>query len=174
MRSMAYKNPHKNDPGKQDDEDLLEKMRLVFADPVPSMEVPGFGRRLADIIQSGLRAAADRLPGKKQHRETRQSRPLRLTLHRTNLSPSYRSELHFEVIEDGRAVGRIYEDLQAPPELRWYWSITAPVGDSPDVVTNGRAPTLDLAKARFLKNWQKCRSAAAIAVQADRNHAVPG
>jgi hypothetical protein len=42
------------------------------------------------------------------------------------------------------------------PELRWCWSITVS-GNRPDVVMQGRAPTLDLAKARFLSNWQKCR-----------------
>jgi hypothetical protein len=32
----------------------------------------------------------------------------------------------YDVIADGRVVGRIYEDASAstPPELRWFWSIT--------------------------------------------------
>ena len=28
------------------------------------------------------------------------------------------------VIQDDRAVGRIYEDRQTLPDLRWFWSIT--------------------------------------------------
>jgi hypothetical protein len=33
----------------------------------------------------------------------------------------------YEVLADGKVVGRIYEDASAgtPPELRWGWSITA-------------------------------------------------
>jgi hypothetical protein len=52
-----------------------------------------------------------------------------MTLRRTGLSPPvYRDQLDYEVIEDGRAIGRIYEDLHALPELRWFWSITVFVG----------------------------------------------
>jgi hypothetical protein len=42
------------------------------------------------------------------------------------------------VIEDGRAIGRIYEDLHALPELRWFWSIIVFVGYRPGVMTDGR------------------------------------
>jgi hypothetical protein len=34
------------------------------------------------------------------------------------------------------------------------------IDDRPSVAINGRAPTLELAKARFLKNWLKCREPA--------------
>ena len=150
--------PHK-DPEQDDDDDLIELARQVFADPVPEMEVPGFGRRLAQIIQRGLGTAAKHLPRLPRHdRDTDQSRPLRLTLRLTGFSPPVdRNQLDYEVIEDGRSIGRLYEDLRALPELRWFWSINALVGHRPDMKTTGRAPTLDLAKARFLKNWQKCR-----------------
>jgi hypothetical protein len=154
-----YKHPHK-DPGKSDD-DLIEQTRHLFADPIPEMEVPGFGRKLAEIIRRGLRAAAKHLPGKLpgQHRDTTQSRPPGLMLRRTGLSvPAHGDQLDFEVIEDGRAIGRFYEDKNALPELRWFWSITAFVGDRSGVATNGRAPNLELAKARFVENWQKCRT----------------
>jgi hypothetical protein len=83
----------------------------------------------------------------------------RLSLRPTGLSPPvYRDQLDCEVIEDGQAIGRMYEDRHALPELRWFWSITVFVGYRPDVVTNGRTPSLEEAKARFLKNWQKCRA----------------
>jgi hypothetical protein len=81
-----------------------------------------------------------------------------LTLRPTGLSPPiYHNQLDYEVVEDGRPVGRMYEDLHALPELRWFWSITVFVGDRLGVTTDGRAPTLELAKARFLNNWKKCR-----------------
>jgi hypothetical protein len=85
----------------------------------------------------------------------------RLTLRPTGLSsPVYRDQVDYEVIENGRAVGRMYEDSHALPELRWFWSITVLVGDRPGVVTSGRVPTLAQAKVRFLSNWQKCRARA--------------
>jgi hypothetical protein len=154
---MRY-HPHK-DPGKPHD-DPIEKTGDLFADPVPSIEPAEFGRRLAQIIYSGLQAAkraAQTFP--KEVSAIDQARRPELRLRRTGLSPPiYRDQLDYEVVQDGRVVGRIYEDPHTLPELRWFWSITAFVGYQPDIVTNGRAPTLELAKARFFKNWQKCRT----------------
>jgi hypothetical protein len=60
------------------------------------------------------------------------------------------------VFADGKVIGRTYEDASAstPLELRWVWSITSIV---PAVrsVTNGHAPTLDEAKAKFRAAWEK-------------------
>src|SRR5262249_56012028 len=90
-------------------------------------------------------------------RQSCQSRLLRLTLRLTGLSPPVdRNQLDYEVIEGGRAIGRMYEDRHALPELRWFWSITALVGHRPDVETTARAPTLDLPKPRFLNNCHNC------------------
>jgi hypothetical protein len=48
-----------------------------------------------------------------------------LTLRRTGLSsPAYRDWLDYVIVEDGRDVGRVYEDRHSRPELRWFWSIT--------------------------------------------------
>ena len=48
-----------------------------------------------------------------------------LTLRPTGLaSPVYRDQLDYTVIEDGREIGRLYEDRNTQPELRWFWSIT--------------------------------------------------
>ena len=48
-----------------------------------------------------------------------------LTLRPTGLSsPAYRDWLDYVIVEDGRDVGRLYEDRHSPPELRWFWSIT--------------------------------------------------
>jgi hypothetical protein len=62
------------------------------------------------------------------------------------------------VIQDDRAVGRIYEDRQTLPDLRWFWSITIYVNPKRDINTSGRAAIPWSAKAQFLSNWQKCRA----------------
>ena len=83
-----------------------------------------------------------------------------LTLRPTGFSPPiYRNQVDYEVLEDGRPIGRMYEDLHALPELRWFWSITVFVGDRHGVTTNGRVATLTEANARFVENWEKCRIA---------------
>jgi hypothetical protein len=82
-----------------------------------------------------------------------------LTLRHTALSsPAYRDTIDYIVIEDGRSIGRIYEDRHSRPELRWFWSITVYVDPKLGITTSGRAPSLDRAKAQFLPNWQKCRT----------------
>ncbi len=43
------------------------------------------------------------------------------------------------VLEDGRAVGRLYEDRHSPPEYRWFWSVTAYVDPKLVMNTSGRA-----------------------------------
>ena len=82
-----------------------------------------------------------------------------LTLRRTGLSsPAYRDWQDYVIVEDGRDVGRIYEDRNSLPALRWFWSITVYVNPNQGITTSGRAPSLDEAKAQFLTNWQKCRT----------------
>jgi hypothetical protein len=72
-------------------------------------------------------------------------------------SPAYRDWADYIVREDSRAVGRIYEDRQTLPDLRWFWSITVYVDPKQGITTSGRTASLDEAKARFLANWQTCR-----------------
>src|ERR1700730_3404631 len=62
------------------------------------------------------------------------------------------------VIQDNHAVGRIYEDRQTLPDLRWFWSITVYVDSKRVINTSGRAASLDEVKAQFLSNWQRCRA----------------
>jgi hypothetical protein len=61
----------------------------------------------------------------------------------------------YDVLADGKVVGRIYEDASAstPPELRWFLSITeiAPASSA----THGTAATLDEAKANFRAAWDQ-------------------
>src|ERR1700736_3530306 len=47
------------------------------------------------------------------------------------------------VCEDGKAIGRMYEDRQTLPELRWFWSITVYVDPKRGINTSGRAASLD-------------------------------
>jgi hypothetical protein len=50
-----------------------------------------------------------------------------LTLRPTGASsPADADRTDYTVFEDERAVGRIYEDRDAPPGWRWLWSITDP------------------------------------------------
>src|SRR5437016_12616559 len=48
----------------------------------------------------------------------------------------------YDVLADGKVVGRIYEDASAstPPDMRWFWSVTAIVPATPGR-TNGTAAT---------------------------------
>jgi hypothetical protein len=89
------------------------------------------------------------------------ARDMALTLHRTGLSPAtYRDWLDYVIVNDGREVGRLYEDRHSRPELRWFWSITAHVNQELGIATSGRAASLNQAKAQFLINWQRCAAVA--------------
>jgi hypothetical protein len=79
-----------------------------------------------------------------------------LTLKRGKLSRSsgqWQDE-DYDVLADGKVVGRIYEDASAstPPSLRWFWWVIEVVG--------GHAPTLDEAKAKFSDNWTRAKTSA--------------
>jgi hypothetical protein len=43
-------------------------------------------------------------------------------------SAAYHDWADYMVLEDGRAVGRIYDDRHNLPDLRWFWSITVHSG----------------------------------------------
>ena len=82
-----------------------------------------------------------------------------LTLRPTGLSsPAYRSWLDYVIVEDGRDVGRLYEDRHSRPKYRWFWSITVYVDPKRGITTSGRASSIEEAKVLFLRNWQKCRT----------------
>ena len=79
-----------------------------------------------------------------------------LSLRPTGLSsPAYRDWLAYVIVEDGRDVGRLYEDRHSPPEYRWFWSITVYVNPTLGIVISGRVPTIEEAKAQFRASWQK-------------------
>ena len=82
-----------------------------------------------------------------------------LTLRPTGLSsPTYQDWADYIVRDDGRDVGRLYEDRNSLPALRWFWSITVYVNPRLGITTSGRAPSLEEAKAQFLANWQRYRT----------------
>jgi hypothetical protein len=83
-----------------------------------------------------------------------------LILKRPNASRSssqWRGE-DYDVLADGKVVGRILEEGSrfGPLELRWDWSITAIVPASP--ATHGTAATLDEAKAKFRESWMRAKA----------------
>jgi hypothetical protein len=64
-----------------------------------------------------------------------------LTLRPTGLSsPAYRDWLDYVIVENGRDVGRVYEDRHSWPELRWFWSITVYVNPKLGIMTKGAIP----------------------------------
>jgi len=67
--------------------------------------------------------------------------------------------LDYCAIDDSQVIGRIYEDRHTRPGLQWFWSITTQIDPVLGVTTNGRAPTLEEAKARFKSSWSKVRDA---------------
>jgi len=84
-----------------------------------------------------------------------------LSLRRTGFSsPIYADKADYCVIENGKVIGRIYEEWYTPPDLRWFWSVTAFHIDPPlEITANGRVPTLEEAKARFKSSWDRVRAA---------------
>jgi hypothetical protein len=82
-----------------------------------------------------------------------------LILRPTGLSsPVYKDQLDYTVIEDGREIGRMYENRHAPRELRWFWSITVYVDPKLGIRTDGHTTTLDHAKEQFRRSWERGRA----------------
>ena len=66
-----------------------------------------------------------------------------------------RDWLDYVIVEDGPDVGRLYEDRQSHPELRWFWSITIYVDPKLGIATSGRAATIERAKEQFRHSWER-------------------
>jgi hypothetical protein len=62
----------------------------------------------------------------------------------------------YDVLVDGKVVGRIYENasVSAPPDMRWFWSVTA-IAPARSGVTNGTAATRVEALAKFRAAWDQ-------------------
>jgi hypothetical protein len=80
---------------------------------------------------------------------------MRLSLRHTGLAPPDPNRQDCVIVDDGREVGRIYEDRSTLPELRWYWSVLAIGAHQAGIKTSGRAATLQEAKAQFETNYRK-------------------
>lgn len=79
-----------------------------------------------------------------------------LTLRPTGLaSPVDKDRRDYIVWSGDWAMGRIYEERGSPQHLRWYWSLHGILGKPLDMRTDGRAPTLEAAKAEFEASWRK-------------------
>ena len=61
----------------------------------------------------------------------------------------------FEVSSGGFAVGRLYEESEAPRQLRWYWTINGVRAGRSIMRTDSRAATLDVAKVQLTENRRK-------------------
>jgi hypothetical protein len=82
-----------------------------------------------------------------------------LTLKRASASrPSGQwQDEDYDVLADGKVVGRIYEDahLSTPSDMRWFWSLM--VTPATPGVTNGTAATREQAMAKFRAAWEKSK-----------------
>jgi hypothetical protein len=52
-------------------------------------------------------------------------------------------------------MGRIHEIRGGPEHMRWFWSLRGILGKPLDMRTDGRAPTLEAAKAEFEASWRQ-------------------
>jgi hypothetical protein len=76
-----------------------------------------------------------------------------LTLRPTHLSRDPNAKDR-SIHEDGQEIGRLYKDPTATrPELTWFWSIIVLGPARQRVKTDGRASTLEEAKAQFAAAW---------------------
>jgi hypothetical protein len=65
------------------------------------------------------------------------------------------SDKDYDVLADGKVVGRIYEDASAvtPPDMRWFWSVMVA---SATRGTHGYASTREEAMGRFREGYTRC------------------
>ena len=79
-----------------------------------------------------------------------------LTMRPTGVeSPVDKIRQDFTIFSGRWEMGRIYEDRSGPLNLRWFWSLHGIVGKPLAMRTDGRAPTLDEAKAQFEAAWRQ-------------------
>ena len=79
-----------------------------------------------------------------------------LTMRATGLSsPVDKGRVDFTLYCGAWAVGRIYEHLEGPEHLRWFWALNGMFGRPWEIRDHGHAPTLDEAKAQLEAAWQQ-------------------
>jgi len=70
-------------------------------------------------------------------------------------SPVYNDLKDYTVFSGRWGIGRIYEERGARPDLRWYWTLYGPHAGLDIIRRDGRASTLEEAKAQLAENWRK-------------------
>jgi hypothetical protein len=70
-------------------------------------------------------------------------------------SPIDKDRKDYTVFSGAWAMGRMYEEPGSPQHLRWYWSLHSIFGKPLELRTDGRAPTLEAAKAEFQASWKR-------------------
>ena len=79
-----------------------------------------------------------------------------LTMRPTALeSPVDKDRQDFTVYCGRWAMGRIYQESGGPDSLGWFWTLYGVVGGPQGFRDDGRAPTLEEAKAQFESAWQQ-------------------
>jgi hypothetical protein len=79
-----------------------------------------------------------------------------LTTRATGLSsPVHKGRVDFTIYCGAWAVGRIYEHLEGPEHLRWFWALNGMFGRPREIRDHGHAPTLEAAKAQLEVAWQQ-------------------
>jgi hypothetical protein len=76
-----------------------------------------------------------------------------LKLHPTGFSQSDQQD---QAVRSGDwQIGRIWEDYNGREDLRWRWSLYAPITGPRAISRVGRAATFDKAKEQFSDSWSK-------------------
>ena len=68
----------------------------------------------------------------------------------------YKDSIDYGVFSGDWNIGRIYERRGVPDAVRFFWSLHGVVlRRPPDIHTDGHEPTLEMAKARLKRNWDR-------------------
>jgi hypothetical protein len=91
-----------------------------------------------------------------------------LTMRPTETSPVNKGRVDFTAYCGAWAVGRIYEHLEGPEHLRWFWALNGMFGRPREIRDHGHAPTLDEAKAQFEAAWRQWLAGAKLGASVGR------
>jgi hypothetical protein len=80
-----------------------------------------------------------------------------LTMRRTGLGHGvYKDAVDYSVFSGDWNIGRIYERHGFPAAVRFFWSLHGvALTQAPGVHTDGFEPTLEMAKARLKRSWER-------------------